>query len=100
MALGGMRLDDLSDTEREAANLGCESMALRVRHAGKYEPHDAAHRAGVKDGDIITTFDGLDRRTSETALIARTIAERKPGEKVTFEVLRDGQLKSLAFAAQ
>jgi hypothetical protein len=102
MALGGMRLDDLSDSERDAANLSRDSMALRVRHAGKYDPHDAAHRAGVKDGDIITAFDGFKGRFSETALIARSLQTRKPGETVTVELRREGSAEpiTLTFAVQ
>jgi hypothetical protein len=100
MALGGMRLDDLSDAEREDAGLGRDSMALRVRHAGTYKPHDAAHQAGVKNGDIITSFDGHDRRCTESALITRVLAHRNPGDNVTIEVLRDRKPTRVTFQAQ
>jgi serine protease Do len=100
MALGGMRLDDLPDEERERAKLPKDGLALRVRHVGEYGDHAVAKRAGVAKGDIIVAFDGLDRRASESEILAHAVQRKRPGDVVSLVVLRDGERKTLKFALQ
>ncbi|MCA9317282.1 MAG: hypothetical protein KDB73_17475, partial [Planctomycetes bacterium] len=51
-ALGGMRLES-ADGE------------LRVKHVGRFPPHDRAKKAGIKPGDVLVSFDGEDGFTRE-----------------------------------
>ncbi len=80
MALGGMKLDDLTDEERKSAKLPHEGMALRVRHLGEYGEHAVAKRAGFQKGDVLVTFDGLSARMSESEVLAYTLRRKRPGE--------------------
>ena len=43
-----------------------DAMALRVKHAGTFGPHGAAHRIGFKEGDILTEFDSRNGLIHET----------------------------------
>ncbi len=100
MGLGGLYLEDVSDAQRAEARLKDDALALRVRHAGEYGEHAAAKRAGVTKGDIVVEFDGLDRRMTESELLAYTLQKKRPGDQVTLVVLRDGERKTLTFALQ
>lgn len=93
VALGGLRLDDLSDDERRAAGLGADAMALKVRHVGQYGPHARAKRSGFRQGDILVSFDGKADRMTESDLLAYGVRRVQPGqavEAVEAVVLRDG----------
>lgn len=48
-----------------------------------------ADKAGVRDGDIITTVNGY--KVGEVASVATLISEYEPGQKVELKVLRDGR---------
>ena len=100
MALGGMRLDDLTDEERKSANLPHDGMALRVRHLGEYGEHAVAKRAGFRKGDILVKFDGQSARMSESEVLVYTLRKKRPGELVAATVLRNGETKVLKFALQ
>ncbi len=91
MALGGLFLENVSDADRKKLDLPNDSLALRVKHAGMYDKHAGAHRAGIRKDDILIAFDGLTDRRSESQLIARGVQERKPGDKVAVAVLRGGK---------
>ncbi|MFO0912514.1 MAG: Trx7/PDZ domain-containing (seleno)protein [Pirellulales bacterium] len=96
-ALGGLYLIPLTAKQREATGLTEDQLALKVEHAGKYAPHDLAYRAGVHDGDVVVAFDGQTNAVRETDLIAATLDNRVPGDKLTLTVLRDGQRQELSF---
>jgi S1-C subfamily serine protease len=49
----------------------------------------AAEKAGIKAGDVITRVGDKDVRDPET--LVRLIADHKPGDKLSFTVLRDGK---------
>jgi S1-C subfamily serine protease len=100
MALGGLRLEEISDTERAKAKLTGDVLALRVVHVGEYGEHAAAKRAGVRKGDIVVAFDGREARMTESELLAHGVQGRRPGDQVTVVVLRDGERKALTFALQ
>jgi hypothetical protein len=78
LALGGMLL--------QAPEGGKE---LVVQHVGQYAPHDIAHRAGVRRGDVFVRFDGKELQR-ETDLIAYSLLERKEN-KVALEMTRGGK---------
>ncbi len=97
MALGGMRLDDLTDNERKAAQLPLETMALRVRHVGEFGEHAVAKRAGFQKGDVLVAFDGKRGRLSESDLLAYSTQRKRPGDVIEITILRDGKTQVLKY---
>lgn len=91
IALGGIYLVDLPEELRNKWNLAPKSTALLVQHVGQYAPHDLAHRAGVRKGDILVGINSRNDLLRETDLIATRLRERKPGDKVALTLLRDGK---------
>jgi Do/DeqQ family serine protease len=53
----------------------------------------AADDAGVKEGDVIVSLNG--RPTMSTSTLQESIAQRRPGDKVSLVVIRGGQNKTL-----
>ena len=88
MALGGMFLEDLSDSERAKRNIAPDQLALFAKHVGEYGHHALAKRAGFKKEDIITEIDGITRRMSESELMGRLILKHAPGEPIKASILR------------
>lgn len=91
IALGGIYLVDPSDELRKKWDLNAKTTALLVQHVGLYAPHDLAHRAGVRKGDILVGFNSRTDLLRETDLIATRLRERKPGDKVSLTLLREGK---------
>ena len=56
-------------------------------------PGEPAQKAGMLAGDVIVRFNG-DSFSDERALLRKT-SERKPGDKVTFSIWRNGQVIDL-----
>jgi len=50
-----------------------------------------AQKAGIKEEDIITKFDGEDLRDEEGQTLADRISKKKAGQSVTLEVWREGE---------
>jgi hypothetical protein len=100
LALGGMKLDELTDEERKSTSLPHEGMALRVRHLGEYGEHAVAKRAGFRKGDILVMFDGLSARMSESGVLVYALRKKRPGELVAAKVLRNAETKVLKLALQ
>lgn len=91
MASGGLLLETLPDEARRELSLAGDTMALRVKHSGKYGPHGAAHRVGFKEGDIITEFDSRNDLMAEQALLTYVVTSKKAGDKVPVKLLRGVQ---------
>ncbi|OEJ98572.1 serine protease [Flavivirga aquatica] len=53
----------------------------------------AADKAGIKDGDIILSID--DKKVLTSPMLQGIIAEKRPGDKVTVTVIRDGKQKEI-----
>jgi len=53
------------------------------------EPGSPAERAGLREGDIITVFDG--RRIDPQTLLADLIGQHRPGDEVRLTVLRNNR---------
>lgn len=100
MALGGLFLKEVSDADRKKLGLADDALAVRVEHAGMYDKHAGAYRAGIRKDDILIEFDGLKDRRSESQLIARGVQELRPGDKVAIVVLREGKRLEFAVAMQ
>jgi hypothetical protein len=101
MALGGLKATDLTDEARETAGLPRDAMALRVDHVGEFGEHALAKKAGILKGDLIVGFDGRNRRMSESDLIAYVLQqEKRPGDRLQLELLRDGERKTVELRLQ
>jgi serine protease Do len=90
-ALGGFFPVDLPAEERTKAKLAPAKMAFLIQHVGLYPPHDVANKAGIRKGDILVGFDGRTDILRETDLIAYALREKKAGDEVKLELLRDGK---------
>lgn len=99
-AFGGMKLDDVPDEERSSLKLGPDALALRAEHVGQYGAHAKAKQAGFQKGDVIVEVDGARTRMTETQLLAKNLAEHKPGESVPVKVVRGGREVSLQLPIQ
>ena len=100
MGFGGMFLGALTPEERAAAGLKEDQLGLIAKHVGEYGEHAVALRAGVKKGDIIIGFDGIEKGASESELLAHSVQKRKRGETVTVKVLRNGKEMEFKFGLQ
>ncbi|MDB5348873.1 MAG: serine endoprotease [Planctomycetota bacterium] len=90
MALGGMKLVNLTEAERERAKLPKGSLGLRVEHVGEFGDHAIAKQAGLRKDDVIVGFDGRNDHIGESELIAHAVQKRLPGDKVSVTILRGG----------
>lgn len=100
MATGGLRMESLSEEKRGGLNLPSDKTALLVSHVGQYNAHAAAKRAGVREGDIITSVDGKRDILTESEFLAYGVTEKKLGEKIKIEVLRNGAKKTFLIPMQ
>jgi S1-C subfamily serine protease len=92
---GGFFPVELPEEERTKLKLPEGKMAYLIQHVGQFAPHDIAHKAGVKRGDVLVGFDGRNDILRETDLIAYVIREKKPGDTVNLDILRDSTPKSI-----
>ncbi|MCS7468533.1 PDZ domain-containing protein [Stieleria sp. ICT_E10.1] len=91
IAAGGMVLEPSTHSDAAPVSDGNESMALHVKRVGKYGPHGTAKRIGVREGDVITSFDGRTDLSSEQDLLTYVVTSKQPGDQVDVTVLRDGK---------
>jgi S1-C subfamily serine protease len=56
-------------------------------------PNSPAAKAGLQGGDVITRVDG--RQVDDPQTLLNVLAQHKAGDKLKFQVLRDGKEKSL-----
>ena len=97
MGFGGMKLETLKDEERRQAGLTRDQMALKITYLFEYGEKIAAKRAGLKKGDTIVSFDGKDRPMTESELLAYALEQKRPGDRVTVTLLRDGTRKTVSY---
>lgn len=98
MAFGGMLLVSLTSEERQAAGLAADKFALRIKHVGQYGEHARAKQAGLQVGDLVVGYDGSASFQTESELLAHAMQQKKPGDSVKFDVLRNG--KPMAFTVK
>jgi len=98
---GGMKLQDLTDQEREQNGLSLTQLALRAEHVGQYAKHAAAKRQGFRKGDLIVQIGPYNQRLSESKLFALLLKDNdfKP-VLLKAKVLRNGKEISLSFPIQ
>ena len=90
MVLGGMRL--------EAAE--GQGMGFKVKGVGKYGIHAAAMKAGIKEGDVVISIDGLNSPLSEGELIGHLMDSHQIGDKVKIVVRRGAEQKEFMLPMQ
>jgi hypothetical protein len=98
MGFGGMKLDELSAEARRGASIPGDRMAVKIAQVGEYGEHAVAKRAGLKKGDIIVEFDGLDRPMTESQLLDYTLRQKRSGEKIAVMVIRDGLRQTFSYS--
>jgi Do/DeqQ family serine protease len=69
-----------------AASLGLKDVGGAI--ISGVEPGSAAERAGLKQGDVIQTFNG--QRVQDTNTLRNRVAEMQPGSSATVGIIRDG----------
>lgn len=100
MATGGMRLEELPQSERDALEIPDGSMALVVNHVGKYGPHAAAMRAGVEEGDVIIEFDRRRDLLREADVLRHGVVQLRPGDTAPITLIRNGEKLELTLPMQ
>lgn len=88
IALGGLQLETLTEAEKKESGLQTADMAMIVKHAGKYGPHAAAHNLGIREGDILVSFDGNRTLQREQDVIAHVVMNKQVGDEVEIEMMR------------
>lgn len=81
----GVSLRDIDKDAAEQRNIKAAEGAL----VEDVEQDSPAAKAGVKDGDVITGFDG--ERVRSVRQLQRLVSETPPGRSVKVTVLRDGK---------
>ncbi|MEZ5686049.1 MAG: DegQ family serine endoprotease [Paracoccaceae bacterium] len=84
----GVKIQDVTPEMAEALGLSAAEGAL-VSDV----PEGPAREAGIEAGDIITSFDGGDVKTTKD--LVRRVADAPVGEAVRVTVLRDGKSQTL-----
>ena len=100
IALGGMFLGPVTPEQRAELKIPADKLALRVKHLGQYGDHARAKQAGLLKDDVILEFDGDESLRSESLIIATTMNGKRPGDKVSVLVLRNGQRLSFQLPIQ
>lgn len=100
MANGGMLMKPLPDAEREQLKIGANRLALRIEHVGQYGDHAKAKQAGFVKGDILIKYEGSTAPLSETQILAKSMLERKPGDRIPVTILRNGKEKEMLMPVQ
>ena len=87
----GVVVQDIDRNLAEAYGLSKPAGAL----VAKVLPETPAEKAGIKEGDVITAFDGHD--IGQSSELPQMIGRAKVGKKYPLAVLRDGKPQTLSF---
>ena len=90
IAIGTYSVTPRSTVAGEQAFLGVkpETTTQGVR-VSEIETGNASHQAGLTDGDVITKLGG--NRITDVSSLVKTIRDRRPGDAVEIEYLRNGR---------
>ncbi len=83
----GIGLSDLSDEQKEKHSI---SEGAYIANISEGSPAD---KAGLKEGDIVTAFDG--KPVADAAGLQERVRKTEPGKEVPVEVLRKGGLETV-----
>ena len=100
MAGGGLKLEDLSDEERQKRGLKPDQLALLAVGVGQYGKHAAAKRNGFQKDDVIVEVDGLTERLTESEFIGTLLRKHPKPAQLPAVVLRGGQRVELKLPMQ
>jgi C-terminal processing protease CtpA/Prc len=85
----GVSIDNISSSLARKKNLNSRDGAY-VRSVEEDSPAEAA---GIREGDVLTEFDG--KKIFDSSDLVDEVRTTKPGKEVSVTVLRDGETKSL-----
>lgn len=85
----GVRIQDVDADVADALGLETAAGALVTD-----VPEGPSMEAGVKAGDVITSFDGVE--VEDTRALVRQVGETEVGKAVTMVVFREGKVETLA----
>ncbi len=95
VALGGMVLEDVSDTKRHQDGIGEQKMALNVKNIMRpnrgQNRQSNAQKAGIRRGDTIISFGEQNNRLSESDLIGYVLQEQAQAKSLPVELLRNNE---------
>jgi len=95
VALGGMVLKDLTDTERQRNGFGESEMALKVenvsRRSRRSNSETNAQKAGIRRGDIITAYGERTDRITESSIIGYVLQDKPQAKTLPIKLLRNGE---------
>ncbi len=100
MGFGGMRLVEFSAKERQEQGVAEGALALRAKNVGKYGNHAVAKKAGMKIGDVVTSYAGFEEAMPEGVLLRKVLGKYKRGDKVSLTYVRDGRQKKAEIRLQ
>jgi len=86
----GVQIQPVTDEIASSLSLGSASGAL----VASVEPDSAAHKAGIKSGDVIKTVDG--KKIDSIRDLTRMIASAEPSSTVQVGLWRDGKDMTLS----
>ncbi|MGL6073592.1 MAG: Trx7/PDZ domain-containing (seleno)protein [Fimbriiglobus sp.] len=92
--LGGIFSLEMTAEEKALHKLKPDQPGLLIQHVGQFAPHDIAHKAGFKKGDIITEFHGHNF-IRETDLLIYGVTKAPKREAIPVKLLRAGQVKTI-----
>jgi serine protease Do len=88
----GVGIADVTATDAKAAGLDRVTGVLVTTYSFDSENESPAKKAGIEPGDVIIAADG--KPTDRMSTLQRIVRGHKPGETMTFEVMRFGTKKS------
>lgn len=95
VALGGMVLKDLSDTERQRNSIGEAEMGLSVetvsRGGRRSSGQTNAQRAGIRRGDIVIAYGDRTDRLTESGIIGYVLQDKPQAKTLPIKLLRNGE---------
>jgi serine protease Do len=85
----GVIIQDITPALEKEFNLQDTSGAL----VGDVTPKSPAEKAGLKNGDVILSFNG--KKVTDSRHLKLEVARTQPGQSVSVKILRDGATKTL-----
>src|SRR6476469_3876614 len=89
----GVAINNATATDAKSAGLPNVTGVLVQTYSFEPTEDSPAKRAGIEPGDVIIAADG--KPTDRVSTLQRIVRTHKPGETVTFDVMRFGTKKSL-----